>query len=98
MQNRLWFSRGKPLSTRTANGAENCLVFGVVRVYICVYTEREREPKRNLVRAENRVDCFRSEILGGVRDGFCVQPISGFNLGYVAMYKVHHSTDTLTDK
>ena len=52
--------------------------------YKFVYTERERE--QNLVRAENRVDCFQHEFLGDVRDCFCVQPISAFNLGYVTKY------------
>ena len=51
-----------------------------------MYTERKREHEQNLVRADNRVDCLQSEILGGVFDGFCVQPISPLNLGYVIMY------------
>ena len=48
------------------------------------FIERERE--QNLVRAENRVHCLQSEILGSVRNGFCVQPINALNLGYVTKY------------
>ena len=36
--------------------------------------------------AEHRLDCLQSEILGGVCDGFCVQPISALNLGYATKY------------
>ena len=35
---------------------------------------------------KNRLDCFQSKILGGVCDGFCVQPNSALNLGNVTIY------------
>ena len=65
-----------------------------IKQNILVYTEREHE--RNLVRAENRVDCLQSEFLGGVRDGFCVQPINAQNLDYITTYttSLHCDTDT----
>ena len=48
-----------------------------------MYTERKHE--RNLVWAKNRLDCLQCDILGGVLDGFCGQPISALNLGYVTI-------------
>ena len=45
------------------------------------------------------MDCLQSEILGGIREGLGVQPISPLYLGYVIMYKTaHHSNDILADK
>ena len=57
--------------------------------------EREREHEQNSVRAENRVDCLQSEFLGGIRDGFCIQPISALNLCYVTARTslLHCNTD-----
>ena len=62
-----------------------------------IYTQREREHERNSVPAENRVDCLQSQLLGGVCNGFCVQPISALNLGYVTTYTTPLHCDTYNE-
>ena len=63
-----------------------------------VQTERKREHERNLVRAENCVDCLQSETVDGVRGSSCAQDISTLNLGCVTKHNyttVRRSTDIL---